>query len=189
MPILSEFAKLALRPKRVLVCATSGCGKTTLAQHIGTALSLPTTELDALYHGPNWTPRPTFFADVVTILQDDSWVMEWQYDLVRSLLLDRCDLIVWLDLPHLLTAWQITVRTVSRRLRHQELWNGNFEPPLHTIFWNHEHVIRWSWSTRHLAKELVHQALARHPSLPILQLHSHRSADRWIAGILTHTET
>jgi adenylate kinase family enzyme len=178
--LLDDADSLMLEPRRVLICGTSGSGKTTLARQIGQALKVPATEIDALYHGPNWIPSGTFLSDIEALMATESWVIEWQYAAVRSLLLDRADLIVWLDLPHLVTLKQVTTRTLRRRIFREQLWNGNFEPPLWTMITNPEHVIRWSWSTRHLSAELVNTALERRPALPIVRLPSHILAKRWV---------
>lgn len=43
---------------RILVVGTSGAGKSRLAGQLAAALGVPHVELDALYWGPDWTPRP-----------------------------------------------------------------------------------------------------------------------------------
>ena len=43
---------------------------------------------------------------------------------------------------------QIVPRTLHRRLRRVELWNGNIEPPLWTILTRRDHILRWAWRTR-----------------------------------------
>jgi hypothetical protein len=61
--------------------------------------------------------------------------------------LARADLLVWLDLSRTRVVTQLLSRTMVRRYRHVELWNGNYEPPLHTIFTDPEHVVRWAWGS------------------------------------------
>ena len=95
---LSAVDPLPHRPRRVLVTGCSGSGKTTLAAAIAVRLGIRHQELDALFHGPGWVPRPTFVAEATALAATESWVVEWQYDQVRSLLLARADLLVWLDL-------------------------------------------------------------------------------------------
>lgn len=90
---------LPSRPQRVLVAGTSGAGKTTVARAVAEALGCPHVELDALHHGPGWTPRAEFEDDVRRFAASDAWASEWQYAAVRELLLARADLLVWLDLP------------------------------------------------------------------------------------------
>ena len=98
MPLLGAADPLPRRPERVLVAGTSGAGKTTLARAVAEVLRCPYVELDSLHHGPGWTERPEFEADVNRVVVGASWVSEWQYTAVRQLLLARADLLVRLDL-------------------------------------------------------------------------------------------
>ena len=133
--------------RRILVTGSSGAGKSTLRETISTTLHLPTVEIDSLHHGPHWTPRPTFAADVDDFTSGPSWVVEWQYSQVRAMLLDRADVLVWLDHSRWTVTHRVVRRTLRRRIRRIELWNGNREPPLRTVFTDREHIIRWSWRT------------------------------------------
>jgi hypothetical protein len=116
-------------PRRVLVAGASGSGKTTLAARVEAVLGLPHTELDALHHGPNWTPRPGFLADVTRLAAQPEWVCEWQSSSARDLLAARADLFAWLDLPRRTVMRQVVLRTLRRRWRQEVLWNGNVEQP------------------------------------------------------------
>jgi hypothetical protein len=80
--------------------------------------------------------------------------------------------------------WQITRRTVARRIRGEELWNGNRESPLHTFFTDPEHIIRYAWATRHWAGRRVRSLLTSHPGLTVVRLTSPAEAERWICGPL-----
>ncbi len=60
MPLLDAVATLPVRPMRVLVAGTSGAGKTTVARRVSVLLDIPHIEIDALFHGPGWTPQGTF---------------------------------------------------------------------------------------------------------------------------------
>ena len=87
-------------------------------------LDIPRTEIDALFHGENWTPRESFLGDVRALVDGEAWVTEWQYSLARPLLAERADLLIWLDLPFLRVALpRVIRRTVRRRRRRQR------EPP------------------------------------------------------------
>lgn len=57
VPVLTFDQSLPWCPQRVLVAGTSGSGKTTWASRIAHQLGVGHVEIDALYHGPNWTPR------------------------------------------------------------------------------------------------------------------------------------
>ena len=151
---------LPARPRRILVTGTSGAGKTTVAAALAARLGIPHTDIDGLYHGPGWVPRPEFVDDVAALAAREEWVTEWQYSVVRPLLLGRADLLVWLDLTRAAVMRQIVPRTLRRRLRRVELWNGNVEPPLWTLLTDRDHILRWAWRTHAKTAARVHQVLA-----------------------------
>jgi adenylate kinase family enzyme len=140
--------------------------------------------MDALYHGPNWTPRESFTAEVDAFAAEDTWVTEWQYSNARDLLAARADLVVWLDLPVFTTMRQVTERTLRRRLQGEVLWNGNRERSLWTLFTDPEHIIRWAWRTRRSTAERIVVVMREHPELPIVRVHTHREVSDWLAGPL-----
>lgn len=187
MPMLTYDEALPRRPHRVLVAGTSGSGKTTLSSMISATLHIPHVEIDGLYHGPNWTPRGSFRAEVETFAARDSWVTEWQYSTVRALLTERADLLVWLDLPVHTVMRQVIARTLVRRWRRVSLWNGNLEPPLRTILTDKEHIIRWAWDTRHKTAARIRTLDSQYPGLPVVRLRSRRQVRAWLAGQLSQT--
>jgi hypothetical protein len=64
--------------------------------------------------------------------------------------------------------------------RDEELWHGNKEAPLHTVFTDPEHIVRWAWRTRHLLRELIPAVEATHPHLVIVRLHTSSEVDRFV---------
>ena len=162
------------------MAGTSGSGKTTLAARLGDVLDLPHTEIDALYHGPGWTPRDAFRSDVEALVGKDRWVTEWQYQAVRDLLADRADLMVWLDLPRAQVMRQVVRRTVRRRLRRELLWNGNVEPSLWTVLREPDHIVRWAWRTHPLSTGRIEALQTRRPGLVIVRLTSRNDVRVWL---------
>jgi adenylate kinase family enzyme len=71
-------------PARVLVAGTSGVGKTTVARRTAEILNAPHVEIDGLFHGPGWTKRSEFRADVERLSDTPRWVTEWQYRDMRD---------------------------------------------------------------------------------------------------------
>ena len=183
--MLSYGDALPGKPRRVVVAGVSGSGKTTLAGRIAQLTGGPHTEIDGLFHGPGWEPRPEFVDDVRTFTAAEAWTTEWQYSAVRDLLAERADLLVWLDLPFArVTLPRVVRRTLHRRIHRTELWNGNREPRLRTIFRDPEHIIRWSISSRNTYAERVPAAERTHPHLVVVRLRSTREVEHWLAGPL-----
>ena len=169
--------------RRVLVAGRPGAGKSTLARRIAAAAGLPYTELDALHHGPSWTPRPEFDADVLALAGSAAWVTEWQYPQARPVLAAHAQLLVWLDLPVRVTMTRLGRRTLSRVRNRTELWAGNVEPPLRTIFTEPNHIVRWAWRTRHDYRTLVPEALAANPDLRVTHLRTQQQAEAFLTTL------
>ena len=161
----------------------SGAGKTTLCAGLSARHDLPWIELDSLYHGPNWTPRASFVADVEEFVAGSAWVVELQYRQVRPLIAARADTVLWLDYPTTLCVRRLLVRTVTRRLRRTELWNGNVEPPLRTVFTDPEHILRFTWRHRHKYRSALPTLEGRFPGLTVVRLRHPRETERWVARL------
>ena len=182
--MLTAADPLPHRPRRVAVAGVSGSGKSTLSRRIAEILDVPYIEIDGLFHGPSWTPRPEFMADVEAFTSAPGWVTEWQYDSARPVLAERADLLVWLDPPYPMVLQRVVRRTLRRRLRREVLWNGNQEPPLRTFFTDDEHIVRWSIRTRHKYDASVPAVAAQRPDLTVVRLGSTRAVDPWLRDIL-----
>lgn len=187
MPLLNWSDSLPHQPLRVLVAGPSGSGKTTMCAMVARSWGLIQVELDALHHGPGWEPREEFEADVHAFISQPRWVTEWQYtSRLGSLLIDRADLVVWLDHPRSLVMRQVIARTVRRRLRDEELWNGNKEAPLRTVFTDRDHIVRWAWQNYHVPGQKVRQLLTVR-DLPVVRLRGKRQLTEWARRNLPRT--
>ena len=182
MEPLAWDTPLPARPRRIVVAGTSGAGKTTLATALSIRFGIPHVDIDGLYHGPGWVPRPEFADDVAAFAAGDEWVTEWQYSLVRPLLLARADLLVWLDLSRAAVMRQIVPRTLRRRLRRVEMWNGNVEPPLWTVLTDRDHILRWAWRTHPKTPARVRQVLASEAPPTVVRLRDRREVHGWLLG-------
>jgi len=61
-----------------LIASASGNGKTTVGRALAERLGVPFYELDALHHGPNWTPASAeeLRAKVEPIVASEGWVVD-----------------------------------------------------------------------------------------------------------------
>ena len=82
---------------RVVVVGTSCSGKTTFACRLASTLRMECVELDSLYWGPGWTPRPDFEQDVLAVARRPRWVIDGNYARVRDIIWRRSTAIAWLD--------------------------------------------------------------------------------------------
>jgi len=116
---------------RIAITGPGGSGKTTLATELARVAGLRHVEIDALNHGPNWTTAEpeVLRARVDAATVGDGWVTDSTYhSILGSLVPDRADLVVWLDLPVPLVMWRLVRRSYVRRRDRVELWHGNLEP-------------------------------------------------------------
>jgi adenylate kinase family enzyme len=161
---------------RVTVIGGCGAGKTTLARALAAAHGAPHVELDALYHGPGWTPAPDddFRARVDAATVGPAWVVDGNYGQVRELTWGRADTLVWLDYPRWITMPRVVRRSVARAVTGEELWNGNRE---NWRTWaDPDHPIRWSWTTFPDRRARYPTLLLDYPDLDVIRLRRPRQA-------------
>lgn len=181
MPLLGPADPLPHVPRRILVAGNAGSGKSTLCRRIASSLDLRRVELDSLYWGPQWTPRPEFLAEVFAFADDPNWVTEFQYHDARPVLLKRADTVVWLDHPFATVMGRLVSRTIRRRAGRVELWNGNQESSLWSVFTDSEHILRWGWKTYRRNRGRV---LALVDEVVVVRLCGQGQVERWLAGPL-----
>jgi adenylate kinase family enzyme len=170
-------------PRRILVAGVTGAGKTILARAIAATLELPYTEIDSLYHGPNWTPRETFVAEVDALSGGPAWVTEWQYRSVRPMLAARAEVLVWLDYPFRVSFGRVIRRTRHRARTREVLWNGNTEPGMWHAITNRDGIIRWGFRTRDKLRKSMPAVIEANQHLRVVRLRSQRETDAWLANL------
>ncbi|MCT1478358.1 AAA family ATPase [Microbacterium sp. p3-SID336] len=182
--MLSAADPLPIRPQRVLVAGVTGSGKTTLARRLAAMWSLRHVEIDALFHGPDWTPRPEFLDDVRAFAARERWVTEWQYTSkgTDDILPPRAQLAIWLDYPRHVVRSRLIRRTLARGILRRELWNGNREKGP----WNllnrdpEQNILAWQTATLRNWTDRMPGYVERFPHLTIVRLTHPRDTERWL---------
>jgi len=167
--------------QRVLVAGITGSGKTTFARELSRRLGLPFHEMDALYHGPGWVPRPTFVADVAHVAAARRWVFDSHgYSEVRDLVWGRADTVVWLSYSRAVAVTRVTCRSFARAWTAEPLFNGNTEG--FAAWLDPEHPVRWVWSQYGVRRRDMIERFAdpRYSGLTKVRLTSPAAARRWL---------
>jgi adenylate kinase family enzyme len=152
--------------KRILVLGTSGSGKTTLAEFLAEKLGITHYELDAFYHEANWqaASHEDFVSRVAWATQWDEWVICGNYRAVRGKLVEEADLVVWLDLPFLVSFFRVLVRSSLRIVSKEELWNGNREN-FAKQFFSKDSLLLWVIQTHSSRRKMYEQQLPTEKTL------------------------
>lgn len=169
--------------RRLVIKGSSGAGKSTLARALSCQLELPHIELDALHHGVAWSAASAqeLSARVLAALDDErGWVVDGNYDSkLGPLVLDRADLVVWLDLPLRTKLARLARRSARRWLTGQELWNGNRET-LSGLLWGTDALFAWAVRTHYFTRREWPRQLA---GRPLVRLRAPSDVDAWLATI------
>jgi len=182
--MLSAADPLPFSPERVLIAGVTGSGKTTLARRVAELWELRHVEIDGLFHGENWTPRPSFIDDVRAFAAEDRWVTEWQYTSkgTDEILTPRAQVAIWLDYPYRVVRTRLLRRTIGRSILRTRMWNDNVEKPIWRMFSGdpEENIIAWQTKTLHKWAERMPGVTDDHPHLTIVRLRHPRETERWL---------
>jgi len=178
--VLSAADTLSPGPRRIAIAGAPGAGKTTLAGRLSPLVDAPAVELDALAHGPGWTMRPEFAADVDAFTAGAGWITEWQFDEARPVIAARADTLIWLDLPTRVIMTRLVRRIVASRRSREVLWAGNTEAPLWKVLVDPNHMIRWGHRSIRLVREQVTAAPREYPHLRVVRLRSQADTDAFV---------
>jgi adenylate kinase family enzyme len=166
----------------VVVASASGCGKTTVGRTIAERLALPFVELDALHHGPAWTEASAeeLKEKVQPIVDSDRWVVDGNYrGKLGDIVLERADLVVWLDLPVHVWLPRLVRRTVRRIVRRERLWAGNTES-LRGAVVGRDALIPWSLRHYRWHRIVYPETFGR---FNLVRLRSRREVDRFVRAL------
>ncbi|WP_091234242.1 AAA family ATPase [Microbacterium sp. 3J1] len=182
--MLSAADPLPSGPERVLIAGVTGSGKTTLARRVAELWGLRHVEIDALFHGENWTPRPAFLDDVRAFAAEDRWVTEWQYTSkgTDEILAPRAQLVIWLDYPYRVVRFRLLRRTLGRSILRTRIYNDNVEKPIWKMFSGdpEENILVWQTETLHKWSERMPGVASEHPHLAVVRLRHPRETERWL---------
>jgi adenylate kinase family enzyme len=174
-------------PRRVNVAGISGSGKTTTSRAIAERLGLAHVELDALFHGPNWTApeRDEFRQRILDAIEGlDGWIIDGNYSgYLGGLVLERAETVVWLDLPLTVCLRRISRRTWRRIRTREELWDSKNRETMRNAFLSRESLFVWTVKAYFRHRREWPTRFAAHPQLRVVRLRSQQEVERWLATL------
>lgn len=174
--------------RRICVIGTSGSGKTYVAQAIAAKLDYRYVSNDALIWGPNWTevPRDARVPLFAAALDGDGWAIDGNIGSgpEDALMLERCDTLVWLDLPRWQAHTQLLCRTVRRAVTREKLWHDNVEQRWR-MFSPRDSVVWWAVKMYSRLRRRYEALFAdeRTAGKTLVRLRSRRAVDDWLASL------
>jgi adenylate kinase family enzyme len=110
---------MLLDRKRIMVIGSGGAGKSTFARELAGVTGLPLIHLDQYFWHPGWIPTPPdeWLERVRQLSSGDAWIIDGNYGGSLSPRVQRCDAIVFFDLPRLTCVGGVLQRWLRHRFR------------------------------------------------------------------------
>jgi adenylate kinase family enzyme len=144
--------------KRVLVIGPGGAGKSTFATRLGERLNLDVKHLDKFHWQPGWQApaKDDWLETVKQLTSEESWIIDGNYGGTLETRIQRCDTIIFLDLPRLICLWRVVKRRILNRHRPRpDMAEGCNEK----LDWE---FITWIWNYSRRSRPKVVKLLREH---------------------------
>jgi adenylate kinase family enzyme len=169
--------------KKILIIGSSGAGKSTFARRLHRAIGLPLIHLDRLYWKPNWvetTDKSEWKRTIENALRGDAWILDGNYSGTLEMRLEKCDAVIFLDLPRLLCIYRILKRVaLYKKGSRPDMADGCDE----RFDWEFVKIV-WNYPTR--SKPKVEALLHRFESeKTIFRLHSQKEIEDFFVNIVS----
>ena len=101
--------------QRVVILGCPGSGKSTLAMALGKKTGLPVVHSDKLFWNSGWiaSTKEEIDGKLTAAAEEDTWIIDGNYLRTLPRRLERCDTIVFLDLPRWVCMFSIFKRFIT----------------------------------------------------------------------------
>ena len=169
--------------KKILIIGSSGAGKSTFARRLHRATGLPLIHLDRLYWKPNWvetTDKSEWKRTIENALRGDAWILDGNYSGTLEMRLEKCDAVIFLDLPRLLCIYRILKRVaLYKKGSRPDMADGCDE----RFDWE---FLKFAWNYPSRSKPKVEALLHRFESeKTIFRLHSQKEIEDFFVNIVS----
>ena len=166
--------------KRILIIGSGGAGKSTLARRFGKAIGIEVIHLDKLHWKPGWVepPKDEWFRIVSDIIAKDSWIIDGNYGGTMQMRIERCDTVIFLDLPRIICVWRALKRFLTYRKGGRPDMTEGCDEKLDWKF------LKWIWDYPTQTKPKVESLLKRFQNTKtIIRLQSKKEVERFLQNI------
>ena len=168
--------------KRVLVIGPGGSGKSTFARRLGQLLNIEVKHLDRFYWRAGWT-KPSnedWVKTVGELIGGDSWIIDGNFGGTLVQRVERCDTIIFLDMPRLLCLWRVTKRRLLYRNSSRPDMTEGCNEKLDREF------IDWVWNYSHRSRPKVIKLLNENSERKkVIWLRSKADVERFLKSCLS----
>jgi adenylate kinase family enzyme len=140
-----------------MVVGSGGAGKSTFARELATRTGLPLIHLDLHYWRPGWVPTPhdEWSERVRQLSSGDSWIIDGNYGGSLAIRVQRCDAIVFFDMPRLVCLHGVVRRWLVYQFRPRPDLPEGCPEQLNVAF------LRWIWSYPRNSRSRITAAMQR----------------------------
>lgn len=165
--------------ERVVILGCSGSGKSTLARALGEKTGLPVVHGDKLFWHSGWveSTKAEIDAKLLAAANGDKWIIDGNYMRTLPGRLERCDTVIYLDLPRWVCLFSVFKRFITSV--------GTVRPDMgegcpEKIDWE---FLTWIWNFNKTKRQRIYDMLAQYPSKDIRIFKSRKEVKAFLANL------
>jgi len=145
-------------------------------------------ELDSLFWLPEWKMRPTdeLMEMAEKVVEKPEWIVCGNFSVLRPIIWDRADTVVWLDYPFWLCFWQTFKRAIINIIMRKKCCNGN-QDTFCRLFFSKNSILLWCIRT-YKRRNKNYEFLMNHPysiykHIHFVRLKSRKETVEWVNSL------
>jgi adenylate kinase family enzyme len=164
--------------RRILILGCPGSGKTTFALKLGALWRLPVVHLDKLFWNPGWVAKSAyeFRKRIENAVSGDEWIIDGNYGNTLPMRLERCELVIYFDLPRLSSLYGVLKRALTSRGKTRPDMGDGCPERLDREF------LRYAWNFKK-DKADRNKFIVNASGKPVVWLRSRRDVRRYLKGL------
>lgn len=171
--------------KKIIVCGTSGCGKTTLASELGSLFKLNVHDLDDYYWLPNWQEKNNAeFRNIISdITNTDAWIISGNGYGNKDITFARADTIIWLDYSFWICFSRAWSRTIFKIITKEKSCGDNYET-IARQFFSKNSIFKWVITSFAKRKKQYGELFSNiQPNVTYLRFSNPRETEKWLKSL------